>query len=534
MEAKVSYIFATLFLLTYTVSSQAKISRVGTSTRVIPIYQVPNKDAFIRLNRKKTTESSKPTELKECNTKKNLVLSKLLDKKYRKLVLVATGSVVFTLTCYKFVSKLVNYLLYSRYVTRPYPKVADTVGHVLLANTKDRPSATFMDKVVNPVARLFEKMPLLKGFVRPGMRRVSTSSVVDKDTYVVIYFINDTINERYKMMGLDPSSMLKKSYEALKRNGKKVAIVLVDMSKNFDASYEFFKGKPYYAVPFGDLRRKRNLQTLFNLIYVPSVVVLDSEGNLVKDRCLNLFYDRINEFPWRNFRFLDVLPDYLVDGANQPVHKSTLEGKFIGVFLFTGNPDWDKVFRKNLSNMYEYMDKVTEGNFRVVTLDFDKEGQLKSDSEGANPEWLTVNKSDQSHASAMIEFLNLGMLNRFVLLDSEGREYVSNVNIYEERFYEPIWKEYSRGASRVKGDSMSFSHVLKRPILFVLGDGEDEKALDSLELDLNKALAVHEDRRTGAKFEILLLRDPKKCKAFRKHLKLDKQTKMVSVQSVND
>ncbi|UKK02614.2 protein-disulfide reductase [Theileria orientalis] len=530
MAAKLSFIFATLFFLTYTASSQAKISRVGTTTRVVPIYQVASKDAFIRLNRKKTTESSTPTELKECNTKHNVVLSKLLDKKYKKLVLVATGSVVFTLTCYKFVSKLVDYLLYSRYVTKPYPKVADTVGHVLLANTKDSPSATFIDKVVNPVSNLFKKVPLLRGFVRPGMRRVSTASVVDKDTYVVLYFTNDGINERYKMMGVDPSSMLKKSYEALKRNGKKVVIVLVDLSKNFDSSYDFFKGTPYYAVPFGDLRRKRNLQTLFNLIYVPSVVVLDSEGNLVNDRCLNLFYDRINEFPWRNFRFLDVLPDYLVDGDNQPVHKSTLEGKFMGVFLFSGNPDSDKVLKKNLRDMYEYMDKVTEGNFRVLTLNFDKEGQLKSDTEGINPEWLTVNKTDQSYVSAMIEFLNLGLLNRFVLLDSEGREYVSNVNIFNERFYEPIWKEYSRGASRVKGDNMSFAHVLKRPILFVLGDGEDEKALDNLELELNKALAVHESRRTGAKFEILLLRDPKKCETFRKHLKLDKKTKMVSVQ----
>lgn len=199
MELRSFIFLLTLFLLNPIQHCNGKL--LNHDSRIVKISRLPTlpNSSFVSFNRSKKAEPNTPPQITEYKINKNVVLSKLVDRRNQKLALVASGTVLFAATCYKLVSKIVNHYLYDRYVVKNSPGIVNTIGHVLLTNTPDVPSKTFMDKVFKPILKVLEKTPFLRGMIRPGMKRVSTASVIKDDTIVLVYIYDEFIHQQSKV-----------------------------------------------------------------------------------------------------------------------------------------------------------------------------------------------------------------------------------------------------------------------------------------------------------------------------------------------
>uniref|UniRef100_A0A3B0MZS5 Thioredoxin-like, putative n=1 Tax=Theileria annulata TaxID=5874 RepID=A0A3B0MZS5_THEAN len=536
MELKSLVLFLTLFLLNPSKYCNGKLLK--HHSRIVNISRVPTlpNPSFVSLNRSKKAEPNTPPQLTEYRLNKNVVLSKLLDKRNQKLALVASGTVVFAVTCYKFVSKILNYYLYERYAVKNSPGIVNTIGHVLLKNTPYVPSKTFMDKAFKPVLMVLENTPFLRGLVRPGMERVSTSSVIQNDTIVLVYIYDELIHQQSKKYGFDYMSVVMSKYESLKKSGKKVELVLVNLSNKWDMSYDTFKGLPCYSVPFGNKNLKHKIANMLGPNSIPTLFLLDSQGNVISDNCLYLLYKWSNNFPWPNVKFMDYLPDKLYNSSNEPVPKSSLYGKIVGVYLDSGNPEVSQKLRTKLKELYEFMNKATDGNFELVTLKYcTKRNEFDDFLKGNHPSWLNLGFDEVTTSVLLVNTFGMNeFVSNVVLLDQQGDVYTKfGMFALDKNLHQSLLNGLLKGAVRVKDGELAHCHLMNRPIIVVLADKKDPKGLEDLTTELNKAFLAHKRKRRGQEFEFLVLNEKKPCEQTRKFLRLDDKTLMIAVSPFN-
>ena len=93
---------------------------------------------------------------------------------------------------------------------------------------------------------------------------------------------------------------LAKKYKALKEAGKDFEIVFVSSDRDEDAFDKYHGEMPILTLPFQSHNKKRALSTMYNMRSIPTLVVLNSDGDMITEdgRMAVSSGSYIEEFPW--------------------------------------------------------------------------------------------------------------------------------------------------------------------------------------------------------------------------------------------
>lgn len=88
-------------------------------------------------------------------------------------------------------------------------------------------------------------------------------------------------------------------YNQLKDKGSKFEVVFVSSDEDQLSFEKFYGTMPWPAIPFGDLPSKRSLTKRFQIEGIPSLIILNPEGELIRTDGVELVY----RYGWRAFPF---------------------------------------------------------------------------------------------------------------------------------------------------------------------------------------------------------------------------------------
>ncbi len=103
------------------------------------------------------------------------------------------------------------------------------------------------------------------------------------------------------------------------------------MSSDRDASQfdEYYAEMPWLALPFADREAKSKLSKKFKVEGIPTLVVLDAEGNTLTTKGTEKVSADPTGFPWPPTTFEEDLGTSFV-GKTGTVQKSEMAGKYVG------------------------------------------------------------------------------------------------------------------------------------------------------------------------------------------------------------
>ena len=85
------------------------------------------------------------------------------------------------------------------------------------------------------------------------------------------------------------TAKLMELYRLINEKNKKMEIILVPREETEDQFFNYYKKMPWLSVPFSDISRIRRLISTFGITRLPSLVILDKNGNfLTKDGVDNI------------------------------------------------------------------------------------------------------------------------------------------------------------------------------------------------------------------------------------------------------
>ena len=104
-----------------------------------------------------------------------------------------------------------------------------------------------------------------------------TETVLEGKKYVMLYF---SAHWCPPCRGYTPQ--LAKAYENSSKAGKEVVIIFISSDRDHTSFSEYYKEMPWHAIPFRESSIKRAISEKFGIRGIPTLVLLDGEGNLVK------------------------------------------------------------------------------------------------------------------------------------------------------------------------------------------------------------------------------------------------------------
>jgi nucleoredoxin len=92
--------------------------------------------------------------------------------------------------------------------------------------------------------------------------------------------------------------VLAKCYKELKESGKNFEVVFVSGDKDEEAFQEYFNEMPWLALPFSDRDLKQDLNKVFQVNGIPTLVLLKADGTLITDEGRDAISFGAEFFPW--------------------------------------------------------------------------------------------------------------------------------------------------------------------------------------------------------------------------------------------
>ncbi|XP_042686251.1 nucleoredoxin [Centrocercus urophasianus] len=94
--------------------------------------------------------------------------------------------------------------------------------------------------------------------------------------------------------------VLVESYRKIKEAGQKFEILFVSADRSEDSFKQYFSEMPWVAVPYADEARRSRLNRLYGIQGIPTLIVLDSQGEVItrQGRVEVLNDIECREFPW--------------------------------------------------------------------------------------------------------------------------------------------------------------------------------------------------------------------------------------------
>merc|ERR1711998_454231 len=214
---------------------------------------------------------------------------------------------------------------------------------------------------------------------------------------------------------------LAESYKTITGAGKKFEIVFASSDRDEAAFNDYFGEMPWLAVPYSDRDRKEALSKKFKVQGIPTLVILDKEGNTITtDGRSAIAEDPSGEsFPWVPPAFSDVMSGVtLVRNDGTEVQYSTLAGKTIGLYF---SAHWCPPCRGFTPELVKTYNKLqAEGKqFEVIFASSDRDEASFKEYHAEMP-WLALPYADRKAKEALSKVFGVNGIPSLHIVEHDG------------------------------------------------------------------------------------------------------------------
>ncbi|XP_002965590.2 probable nucleoredoxin 1 [Selaginella moellendorffii] len=234
--------------------------------------------------------------------------------------------------------------------------------------------------------------------------------------------------------------VLARLYKQLKDKGEEFEVVFVSADNDEDAFEEYHKEMPWLAIPFSDSKTRKQLDRIFDIGGIPSLVVLGKDGKTVHTDAVQLVSKHgVDAYPFtpekldeikaeqekrRAQQTLDSLlvsnsRDFVVTHDGKEVKISELKGKTVGLYFSAHWCPPCRGFTPELVQVYNEL-KQKNAEFEIIFVSSDRdEGAFKSYF--ASMPWLALPFSDRESKSELSSYFEVEGIPTLVILGPDGK-----------------------------------------------------------------------------------------------------------------
>jgi len=198
---------------------------------------------------------------------------------------------------------------------------------------------------------------------------------------------------------------------------KGLEIVFVSSDKDEGGFKEYFGDMPWLALPFSDRARKGTLDKKFKVSGIPTVVILDTEGNVItKDGVAALGRDpKGEEFPWKPKSLQEILTGAKIIGKEGET--ASLEGKAFALYFSAHWCPPCRGFTPKFAEMYS--NHLKAKGLEVVFVSSDKDEAAFKDYYAEMP-WLALDYSCRKEKEQLSNLFEVQGIPSLVIIGEDG------------------------------------------------------------------------------------------------------------------
>merc|ERR1712070_1179707 len=181
---------------------------------------------------------------------------------------------------------------------------------------------------------------------------------------------------------------------------------------------EYYNGMPWLALPF-DSDKKESLDKKFKVQGIPTIILLDSDGNLLNKNGRGVISgDPTGEnFPWRQKSLSELLSSVKILSADGESSGADLMGK---VFAFYFSAHWCPPCRGFTPQLAEwYKNGLKDKGLEIVFVSSDKKEDAFEEYFSEMP-WLALDYSDRKLKEELSGLFGVQGIPAVVIIDSDG------------------------------------------------------------------------------------------------------------------
>merc|ERR550537_31921 len=206
---------------------------------------------------------------------------------------------------------------------------------------------------------------------------------------------------------------------------KGLEIVFVSSDKDDKEFQSYFQSMPWSALPFADRARKAALSKRFKVEGIPTLVLLDAEGQLItSDARAEVAKDpRGANFPWKPKSLAELL-DTPLEGPSGRVDMKDLDGNVIGLYFSAHWCPPCRAFTPQLAEQYKKI-KAAGLPFEIVFASSDQNEKQFREYFKEMP-WLALPFKDRERKEALSSHFGVRGIPTLVLLDTDRSVLTTN------------------------------------------------------------------------------------------------------------
>jgi len=207
---------------------------------------------------------------------------------------------------------------------------------------------------------------------------------------------------------------------------KGLEVIFVSSDRDENAFNEYYGEQPWLALPFEDRARKEELSTKYKVNGIPSLVILDSEGNTITtDGRSAITADPTGEdMPWKPKSLAEIMDGAKMinkDGAT--IDGSTLMGT-VHAFYFSAH--WCPPCRAFTPKAADwYTNDLKAKGLEIVFVSSDRDEPAFKEYYGEQP-WLALEFDDRKRKEQLSTLFHVNGIPCLVVIDKDGTTITTN------------------------------------------------------------------------------------------------------------
>eukprot|EP00922_Rhytidocystis_sp_ex-Travisia-forbesii_P037419 GHVS01055778.1.p1 GENE.GHVS01055778.1~~GHVS01055778.1.p1 ORF type:complete len:673 (+),score=133.46 GHVS01055778.1:86-2104(+) len=316
-----------------------------------------------------------------------------------------------------------------RYLQRVYREkfrrhgsaLTDLLGHVLLKNSKK--GGGMLQGIYDKAIGVKGGGWWTKGFAPALTEHVATGDVM-KGKVMAVYINGGALEQYLSQSGYSIfTPQLERLYNLCKQKGDSLEVVYASIDDKHKTAAKHFEHMPWYAVPFDQPDRVKQLIRQLGVRTLPAVVLVDESGYVINDKAYNAMITAPSEFPWKRKSVTQLLGDSFITPKNETVAYSSLDDKVLALYFGAERVPACKQFTPALKATYQALQAKEDETkqMEVIFVSNDKDQAQFKDNFVDKMPWLSIPFDDKTRRTLLQDALDVRVLPTLVLLDRPDR-----------------------------------------------------------------------------------------------------------------